>query len=215
MAHAPDPKRHWETIYAAKQPHEVSWTQAVPATSLEFIRAFALPKSAPIIDVGGGDSRLVDYLLDAGYENVTVLDISGAALARAQQRLGAHQHRVQWLEADIRDFRPPTQYALWHDRAAFHFLTTPPEVAQYLRLARAAIVPGGFLTMGTFSVAGPTQCSGLPIRQYSEATLGRQLCTGFRKLRCRTEDHETPFQTTQNFLFCSFQRNGPAPRRLA
>ena len=163
--------------------------------------------------MGGGDSRLVDYLLDAGYENVTVLDISGAALARAQQRLGPRQHRVQWLEADVREFRPAGQYALWHDRAAFHFLTTAAEVAQYLRLARTAIAPGGFLTMGTFSAAGPAQCSGLPVRQYSEATLGQQLRSGFRKLRCRTEDHETPFHTTQNFLFCSFQRQGGA--RLA
>ncbi len=206
MPDAPDPKRHWETLYAARQPHEVSWTQAVPTTSLAFIRSFALPKAAAIIDIGGGDSRLVDSLLDEGYENVSVLDISGAALARARQRLGPRQSRVQWIEADIRDFVPPARYAVWHDRAAFHFLTTAPEIARYLHRARAAIVPAGFLTMGTFSPAGPTQCSGLPIRQYSEDTLSAELREGFTKIRCLTEDHHTPFHTTQNFLFCSFQR---------
>lgn len=200
-------KQHWETVYDTRQPHQVSWTQAVPATSLEFIRGFALPRQAPIIDVGGGDSKLVDYLLAEGYENLTVLDISGAALGRARQRLGpAAASRVQWLEADVRDFRPPQTYALWHDRAAFHFLTAAPDVERYLALARAAVVPGGYLTMGTFSPAGPTACSGLPIRQYSEQQLTEQLHRGFRKLRCRTEDHLTPFQTTQNFLFCSFRR---------
>jgi SAM-dependent methyltransferase len=199
-------KAHWEKIYAHKQPHELSWTQPVPATSFQFIEAFNLPREAPIIDVGGGDSRLVDYLLAAGYRNLTVLDISGAALARAQQRLGAAARHVRWVEADVRAFVPPTRYALWHDRAAFHFLTTAPEIAHYLHLARTAVAPGGFLTLGTFSPAGPTTCSGLPIRQYSEASLTAELHTGFRKLRCLTEDHQTPFQTTQNFLFCSFQR---------
>ncbi|WP_019948665.1 class I SAM-dependent methyltransferase [Hymenobacter aerophilus] len=200
-------KQHWETVYDTRQPHQVSWTQEVPATSLEFIRGFALPRQAPIIDVGGGDSKLVDFLLAEGYENLTVLDISGAALARARQRLGpAAASRVQWLEADVRDFQPPQTYALWHDRAAFHFLTAAPDVARYLALARAAVVPGGYLTMGTFSPEGPTRCSGLPIRQYSEQQLTEQLHQGFRKLRCRTEDHHTPFQTTQNFLFCSFRR---------
>ncbi|WP_426491690.1 class I SAM-dependent methyltransferase [Hymenobacter sp. 102] len=199
-------KAHWEKIYTHKQPQELSWTQPVPATSLQFIEAFHLPREAPIIDVGGGDSRLVDYLLAAGYLNLTVLDISGAALARAQQRLGEAARHVRWLETDVRAFVPPTRYALWHDRAAFHFLTTAPEIAQYLQLARTAVVPGGYLTLGTFSPAGPTRCSGLPIRQYSEATLTAELHTGFRKLRCLTEDHHTPFHTTQNFLFCSFQR---------
>lgn len=206
MTPAPDTRQHWDTIYTTRQPHEVSWTQATPTTSLAFVHGFNLPRRAPIIDIGGGDSHLVDYLLAEGYDNLTVLDISGAALARARQRLGPLARRVQWLEADIRNFEPPQAYALWHDRAAFHFLTTAPEVAQYLHRARAAVVAGGFLTMGTFSPTGPTQCSGLPIRQYSEDSLSAQLQEGFTKLRCLTEDHETPFHTTQNFLFCSFQR---------
>ncbi|MFD2785226.1 class I SAM-dependent methyltransferase [Hymenobacter rubripertinctus] len=202
----PNSKQHWETVYGTRQPHQVSWTETVPATSLEFIHDFRLPRQAPIIDVGGGDSRLVDHLLAEGYENLTVLDISGAALARARQRLGPLAARVHWVEADVRDFEPAQPYALWHDRAAFHFLTTAPDVARYLTLARAAVAPGGYLTMGTFSPTGPTSCSGLPIRQYSEQELSTQLQTGFTKLRCRTEDHCTPFQTTQNFLFCSFRR---------
>lgn len=205
-------KQHWETVYNTRQPHEVSWTEAVPHTSLEFIRAFRLPRQAPIIDVGGGDSRLVDYLLAEGYGNLTVLDISGAALARARQRLGPAADRVNWLETDIRSFEPPQQYALWHDRAAFHFLTTSPDVAHYLALARQAVAPQGYLTIGTFSTDGPTACSGLPVRQYDEASLTQQLQQGFAKLRCRLENHLTPFQTQQNFLFCSFRRQ---PRQAA
>lgn len=211
MTTLPDPKRHWEALYAARQPHEVSWTQAVPATSLAFIRSFGLPRQAAIIDIGGGDSRLVDHLLAEGYDNLTVLDISGAALARARRRLGPLAARVQWLEADIRTFEPPARYAVWHDRAAFHFLTSAPEVTRYLDQARAALQPAGFLTMGTFSPAGPTQCSGLPVRQYSEDALSAALQEGFTKIRCLTEDHETPFHTTQNFLFCSFQRRPTGP----
>ncbi len=210
MVPASPPKQHWENVYATRQPHEVSWFQAVPATSLAFINAFELPRHAPIIDVGGGDSLLVDHLLAAGYEDVTVLDISGAALARAQQRLGARADRVQWLEADIRAFVPTRRYALWHDRAAFHFLTTGAEVTQYLHHARAAVNHGGYLTMGTFALDGPTRCSGLPISQYSEDTLARALADGFTKLRCLTEAHRTPAQTIQSFLFCSFQRQPTA-----
>ncbi|RFP66658.1 class I SAM-dependent methyltransferase [Hymenobacter lapidiphilus] len=203
---ASGPKQHWETVYETRQPHEVSWTEEVPQTSLEFIHAFELPSQAPIIDIGGGDSRLVDFLLAEGYENLTVLDISGAALARARQRLGPAADRVRWIEADIRGFIPPQQYALWHDRAAFHFLTTASDMAHYLALARQAVAPQGYLTMGTFSTDGPTACSGLPVQQYDEASLTQQLQQGFTKLRCRTEDHLTPFQTSQNFLFCSFRR---------
>ena len=210
MSSASTPKQHWEAVYAARQSHEVSWFQAVPTTSLTFIDAFALPRHAPIIDIGGGDSHLVDYLLAAGYDDVTVLDISGAALTRTQRRLGVQAERVQWVEADIRAFIPARSYALWHDRAAFHFLTTAPEVTQYLHQARTAVRPGGFLTMGTFSLDGPTRCSGLPIRQYSEDALTSVLADGFTKLRCLTEDHRTPAQSIQSFLFCSFQRQPAA-----
>lgn len=197
-------KAHWENVYATKQPHEVSWTQARPETSLTFIHNCGLPKSAAIIDIGGGDSRLVDYLLDEGYENITVLDISEKALERAQSRLGERAAMVKWIAADITGFQPHTQYDIWHDRAAFHFLTTPEQINKYLTIARQAIT--GYLILGTFSTHGPKKCSGLDITQYSEDSLEHLLTNNFQKIYCVTEDHTTPFNTTQNFLFCRFKR---------
>lgn len=199
-------KKHWETVYETKQPNEVSWTQAVPRTSLDFIHSFKLPKSAKIIDVGGGDSRLVDFLLDEGFECLTVLDISASALERAKSRLGDRGEKVNWVVSDVTDYDPQTVYDVWHDRATFHFLTTTEEIAAYIGIARKAVA--GFLTIGTFSNAGPKKCSGLNIKQYSESELQRQLDGGFEKIRCITEDHQTPFGNTQNFLFCSFKRGG-------
>lgn len=202
----PTAKAHWENIYSTKQPHEVSWTQENPRTSLDFIHRFNLPKSAPIIDIGGGDSKLADQLLEEGFEDVTVLDISETSLARAQQRLGEKSKKVHWIVADVTDFKPERKYLVWHDRAAFHFCVTPEKVIHYLATARQGISEGGFLTVGTFSTKGPKKCSGLEIRQYSEETLTEQLHEGFAKIQCITEDHETPFHTFQNFLFCSFKR---------
>ncbi len=202
------PKDHWETIYQTKQTDQVSWAQTVPATSLAFIQQARLPKSARIIDIGGGDSKLVDFLLDEGYEHISVLDISETALTRAKQRLGERAVRVEWIVSDITEFEPVQPYDFWHDRAAFHFLTTTEHISKYLITARAGTVPSGFVTIGTFSETGPATCSGLPIRRYSEQALTDELARGFRKLRCITEDHITPFQTSQNFLFCSFQRLG-------
>ncbi|MEO8069007.1 MAG: class I SAM-dependent methyltransferase [Flavobacteriales bacterium] len=201
-----DAQAHWDRIYRTKQPHEVSWTQDVPSTSLAFIRGFNLPKSAHVIDIGGGDSKLVDFLLDEGYEHITVLDISASALQRARERLGAKADRVQWVVSDITSFEPDTIYDLWHDRAAFHFLTTEKEIAAYMTIARGSLSGEGYLTIGTFSTDGPTKCSGLPIKQYSEEALTHEVSDGFAKLKCLTEDHETPFHTKQNFLFCSFKR---------
>lgn len=198
-------KRHWEKVYTEKQPHEVSWTQDVPQTSLDFIREFNLPKTASIIDIGGGDSKLVDFLLDDGYQNITVLDISEQALLRAQARLGDRAKLVTWIASDILDFVPKQQYDLWHDRAAFHFLTGPDEVTQYTTLAASAVK--GYLTIGTFSHDGPKKCSGLEIKQYNEAELQDELSKAFTKVRCIVEDHTTPFGTQQNFLFCSFKAN--------
>ena len=203
MNHA---KQHWEKLYATKEPHEVSWTQARPAASLSIIHSFALPKQAPILDVGGGDSRLVDYLLDEGYENLTMLDISATALAKAKYRLGERSQRVRWIEADIREFVPDTQYAVWHDRAAFHFLTNAGEADQYLHRVLTTLLPGGNLILGTFSTSGPDRCSGLPVRRYCEQTLAAQMPAGLAKIDCLTQDHITPFHATQSFLFCSFRR---------
>jgi trans-aconitate methyltransferase len=198
-------KNHWEKIYTNKQPHEVSWTEEIPATSLAFIHGFHLAKTARIIDVGGGDSKLVDYLLKEGFQDITVLDISEQALARAKNRLGGQADKVAWIVSNITDFKPDEHYDLWHDRATFHFLTTGNQIEKYLSVASLSVK--GFLTIGTFSHDGPAKCSGLNIRQYNEEELQQQLSKGFTKLKCITEDHQTPFHTKQNFLFCSFKVN--------
>ena len=199
-------KKHWEDIYRTKQPEEVSWTQEVPVISLDLIRSFQLPKTARIIDIGGGDSKLADFLLDADYKDVTVLDISGAALERARQRLGSRADKIKWVEQDITRFDPTTRFDLWHDRAAFHFLTGIEQINKYLSIAGKSINDGGYAVIGTFSADGPEKCSGLPIRRYDEHTLAAAFSTGFKKISCITEDHITPFQTKQNFLFCSFRK---------
>jgi cyclopropane fatty-acyl-phospholipid synthase-like methyltransferase len=197
-------KNHWETVYSTKQPNEVSWTQEVPKTSLEFLHSFNIDKNASIIDIGGGDSRFVDYLLQEGYTNVTVLDISEAALQKTKDRLGDRASQVNWVVSDVLTFTPDRNFDVWHDRATFHFLTTPTQISSYLSLARTAI--SKYFIIGTFSTHGPKKCSGLEIKQYSEIQLQEQLKQGFEKIRCITEDHVTPFKTTQNFLFCSFKK---------
>ena len=197
-------KKHWETVYETKQPNEVSWTEDVPQTSLDFIHSFELPKTAKIIDIGGGDSKLVDFLLDEGYENITVLDISEASLKRAKNRLGNKGKKVTWVVSDITLFTPKTKFDIWHDRATFHFLTTEEQINKYLAIARKAVT--GYIILGTFSTTGPNKCSGLTIKQYSEDQLQKELSNGFNKIRCINKDHITPFKTKQNFLFCSFKR---------
>jgi 2-polyprenyl-3-methyl-5-hydroxy-6-metoxy-1,4-benzoquinol methylase len=197
-------KNHWETVYETKNPDQVSWTQEVPKTSLDFIHSFQLPKTLKIIDIGGGDSKLVDFLVNEGFENVTVLDISANALEKAKKRLGDKANNINWIVSNITDFEPNTTFDVWHDRATFHFLTTTEQVAKYMDTARKSV--NGYLTIGTFSENGPTKCSGLTIKQYTEDSLTTELENGFNKIRCLTEDHTTPFQTTQNFLFFSFKR---------
>ncbi len=197
-------KDHWENVYATKQPHEVSWTQAIPQTSLDFIHSFQLPRSASIIDIGGGDSNLVDVLLDEGFENITVLDISANAIERAKKRLGERAEKVNWIVSDITEFQPAATYHCWHDRAAFHFLTDPGDVDIYVDIARKAVT--GYMVIGTFSSQGPKKCSMLDVHQYTEEMIQKQLSDGFEKINCITEDHTTPFGTRQNFLFCSFRR---------
>lgn len=199
-----DRKNHWETVYATKSPEQVSWTQEVPQTSLAFISSFGVAKTARIIDIGGGDSKLVDHLLEQGFENITVLDISEKALEKARSRLGDKAKKVDWIVSDITEFVPNTSFDIWHDRATFHFLITTEQVSKYMEIARKSV--NGFMTIGTFSETGPTKCSGLDIKQYTEQTLADELKNGFDKMRCITEDHITPFNTTQNFLFCSFKR---------
>ncbi len=195
-------QQHWETIYQTKLPDEVSWTQKIPQTSLQLIVATGVDKHEPIIDVGGGDSNLVDYLLEAGYTNVSVLDISASALERAKKRLGDNAKKVNWIVSDITLFNPPHPYAVWHDRAAFHFLTQPSDVNNYIEKVATHVCNN--LIIGTFSVNGPLKCSGLPITQYSQESMVPLFETSFHSRGCLTEDHTTPFGTQQNFLFCSF-----------
>jgi Methyltransferase domain len=203
MAHTN--KNHWDNVYKTKTPNEVSWTQVVPKTSLDFIHSFKVDKSAKIIDIGGGDSNLVDYLLNEGFENITVLDISKTALTKAKKRLGEKGKNIQWIVSDVTKFTPTTTYDVWHDRATFHFLTTAKEITTYLDTARKAVA--GYLAIGTFSEEGPDKCSGLPIKKYNEEKLSSELKNGFDKIRCITEDHITPFDTKQHFLFCSFKKS--------
>jgi len=206
-------KNHWETVYGTKRPDQLSWTQEVPKTSLDFIHSFNLVKTAKIIDIGGGDSKLVDCLLDEGFENITVLDISGKALDKAKQRLGNRAGKIKWVESDITEFKPDTIFDVWHDRATFHFLTTSKQVATYVETARNSV--SGFLTISTFSDNGPKKCSGLDVRQYSEEALSKELENGFTKIRCIEDNHTTPFDTAQFFLFCSFKRLDQSKRPSA
>lgn len=199
------PKKHWENIYQHKQPNELSWTQDYPKTSIAFIRSFKLPKYAPIIDIGGGDSHLVDYLLEDGFENITVLDISESALQPAKTRLGVKANQVKWIVSDVKNFKPDTKYSVWHNRAAFHFFSQENEINAYYSVLKQATQSGSFAVIGTFSINGPLKYSELNIKQYTEITLNDVLATDFTKLRCITEDHLTPFNTQQNFLYCAFK----------
>jgi hypothetical protein len=200
-----DVKEHWETIYKTKKPTEVSWTQEVPAVSLAFIHQFKIPKNAKIIDIGGGDSNLVDFLLAEGYTNLSVLDISEAAILRAQERLGKEAPKVTWIVCDILDFKPKEKYDVWHDRAAFHFQTEPAKIDTYLNIVKNAV--DGMVIVGTFSTDGPTKCSGLEIKQYDEDGMkAKFIQSDFKNLECKREDHVTPSGVVQNFVFCSFMK---------
>ncbi len=199
-------KSHWEKIYQTKDLKDVSWYQPTPTTSLEFLTQFNIPLAAKIIDVGGGDSFLVDHLLNLGYKNITVLDISEAAIEKAKHRLGDAAQKVNWIVADAANFQPTEQYDFWHDRAAFHFLTQEKEIENYINTIQQSISPTGVLVIGTFSESGPQKCSGIEIKQYSETTMTQQLQKFFEKIKCITVDHITPFNTIQNFIFCSFRK---------
>ena len=199
-----DTKKHWDTVYETKTPDQVSWTQEKPEISLELIQEANLPKTAKIIDIGGGDSTLVDFLLEEGYQNITVLDISAKALDRAKTRLGYKAKDVEWIVSDIIDFQPTQTYDLWHDRAAFHFLTIKESLEKYTSIVNEFVAER--LIIGTFSKQGPTKCSGLEISQYDEKSLAKVFESHFEKVKCLTTDHVTPFETIQNFQFCSFRK---------
>jgi len=197
-------KEHWENVFATKSENEVSWYQPYPVTSVAFLELFDLPLHAAIIDIGGGDSHLVDVLIEKGYTNVHVLDISEKALNRAKKRLGAKAKKVNWIVSDITDYKPLIKFDFWHDRAAFHFLTDEKSIKKYVAIAEQAINPHGYLVLGTFSTSGPQKCSGLQIKQYSKTTMSNRFEKSFTRIKCITEEHQTPFSTMQQFLFCSF-----------
>jgi SAM-dependent methyltransferase len=202
-----DRKKHWDSIYNTKELESCSWFEANPLTSLEFIEQSGISKSSKIIDVGGGDSFLANSLLEKGYTDITVLDISAAALEKAKQRLGHKAKYIKWITGDAASFTPPDRYDLWHDRAAFHFLTDHSDVKHYAATVSNALNEHGILVIGTFSEIGPKKCSGIDIRQYSEEGLSKVFDNGFKRLKCLNVDHLTPFNTTQNFTFCSFQKS--------
>jgi ubiquinone/menaquinone biosynthesis C-methylase UbiE len=197
---------HWENIYKTKQISDVSWYQPTPTTSLGFIKQFNIPKSAKIIDVGGGDSFLVDHLLNLGYKDITVLDISETAINRAKERLGEKAKQITWIVADAATFTPTDKYDFWHDRATFHFLTQEHEIESYINTMQQSISPKGILVIGTFSEHGPKKCSGIDITRYKEEGMCRILKKYFEKIKCVNVDHKTPSNSIQNFIFCSFRR---------
>ncbi|MGE5265097.1 MAG: class I SAM-dependent methyltransferase [Acidobacteriota bacterium] len=200
-------KEHWEHLYSTKPPNGVSWFQEHAERSLRLIQGTGVPPSASIIDIGGGTSPLVDDLLQSGYSAVTVLDISGVALAAAQKRLGSRSGRVGWIEANIADVVLPVHtYDVWHDRAVFHFLTTPQDRQAYVQALRRAVKPGGHIILATFAEDGPTECSDLPVRRYSANELCAELGTLFTLVKHEKEEHHTPFGTVQKFVYCYFRR---------
>lgn len=199
-------KQHWENIYQTKELSEVSWYQPTPTTSLEFLQQFNMPADTKIIDIGGGDSFFADHLLALGYSYITVLDISEAALEKAKKRLGNNAAKIKWIVADAANFNPTEQYDFWHDRAAFHFLTQEEEIKNYINTISKTVKPNGIVVIGTFSENGPKKCSGIEIKQYNETSLNDLLKDDFEKINCITVDHKTPFDTIQNFIFCSFRK---------
>lgn len=196
-------KSHWETIYETKDATQVSWFQQHPELSLQFIEQTGVDKAGQIIDVGGGASTLVDDLLANGYEHVTVLDISGAALQVAQQRLGPLASKVTWLEASIIEADlPESFYDVWHDRAVFHFLTRTEDRARYVTAVQRSVKTGGHVIVATFGLEGPLRCSGLDVVRYSPDSLHDEFGSDFELVDSSTELHHTPFGTEQKFIYC-------------
>ena len=198
-----DAKSHWEKVYATKAPDAVSWYRAHLETSLVLIERAAPDPSSSIIDVGGGESTLVDDLLARGYENITILDVSQTAMDVTKTRLGLAAEQVHWLVADITEAQlEPGAYDVWHDRAVFHFLTTSEHRVAYVRQVAHAVKPGGHVIISTFGPEGPTKCSGLDVIRYDAESLHDQFGVRFRLVESSKELHRTPFGTTQQFLFC-------------
>ena len=204
-----DPKDHWQRVYGTRKPTEVSWYQSTAALSLDLIRRVAPDHAAPIIDVGGGASTLVDGLLAEGYGNVTVLDISAAALAEAATRVGPEAARVTWREANILDaVLPALAYEVWHDRAVFHFLVDPADRQRYVEQVRVSVRRGGYVMVATFAEDGPGKCSGLEVMRYAPEGLHHQFGPDFELLQTAREEHHTPAGVVQPFIYCMCRVKG-------
>lgn len=198
--------QHWETVYATKGETEVSWFQDYPAPSLAMIAAAGATGASAIIDIGGGESRLVDALVTGGHRDVTVLDLSGTALQVARQRMGAAAGGVGWIVADVTAWRPARRFDIWHDRAAFHFLAGEAERAAYVAALDAALPSGGHAIIATFAPDGPERCSGLPVTRYDGEGLARVLGAGFRRIETQPQRHVTPWGAAQSFQFSLFRK---------
>ena len=197
---------HWQNVYQTKGERDVSWFQEVPTISLDLIRATGVGPDAPIIDIGGGASRLVDALVSEGFRSISVLDVSDKALATSRERLGPRAKNVTWIVADVTAWHPDKTYDVWHDRAAFHFLTEPADRAAYAECARKAVRPGGHIIIGTFAPDGPERCSGLPVLRHDATSIGEVLGPSFKLIESRRHDHQTPGGSMQRFQFSRFQR---------
>jgi trans-aconitate methyltransferase len=197
---------HWQTVYTSKGENELSWFQENPVPSLELIERAGANSDSAIVDIGGGASRLVDALIERAFRAITVLDLSEAALATARARLGERAHDVQWIASDVTTWEPPASFDIWHDRAAFHFLTEARDRAAYLSRLRRALKPGGHAIIATFALDGPERCSGLPVVRYDAVSLGQALGDGFALVETRNHRHTTPWQSVQQFQFSLFRR---------
>lgn len=199
-------QQHWDKVYSEKQPTEVSWYEPMPEISLSLIGDCNLEKDAAIIDIGGGDSFLAEFLVSKGHTDVTVVDISPNAIERAKERMCEKADEVNWIVADAATFKPTKKYDLWHDRATFHFLIDENDQKNYLKTLFDAVKPGGYVIMSTFSDTGPPTCSGLPVQRYSVGEMQKIFEKEFSVLSGRTVDHTTPSGGIQNFTVCSFQK---------
>ncbi|GLR85809.1 class I SAM-dependent methyltransferase [Bradyrhizobium iriomotense] len=199
---------HWERVYTTKGEREVSWFEDSPAISLQMIHAANPGRDAAIVDIGGGASRLVDALLQEGYRSIAVLDLSAHALDAAKTRIGPAAAGVDWIVADVTTWRPARSYELWHDRAAFHFLTEPSDRTAYVDRLRSAVREGGHVIIGTFALDGPEKCSGLPVQRYDGNSLAAELSQDFELVETRHDVHHTPWDSTQAFQFSRFRRRG-------
>lgn len=201
-------KEHWENVYLNKSPTLVSWYQEEPTLSLLLIAGAALQLDAPIIDVGGGASTLVDKLCDEGYTNISVLDVSANALANVRNRLADRACAVQWFEEDVTCFKPPQRFALWHDRAVFHFLTNKADRQKYIDVLGQSLEPGGCVIIMTFAIDGPSKCSGLDVVQYDEEKMTAELGPGFEPAETGHQIHITPAGDQQEFAYFRFRAVG-------